>query len=251
MVGKSLEKISSTLQDESYLLCNAIQGETSRRKYEAYMAEALASYSKALAEASKASDKATPKQIDVGGSSHGSLEVLYRLHATRLKVITTAALRSKEECSIAEKEGIRLASTAWFNSLNKPNASASLRNQVWSLLADCCDGRFANRVSFLFLGSDYRAAMINCRKKQPLFHRAAFRLAQAYNYAPVFHRPDCQLDSSACVPDVKTFTIPGLAAGPCAESAAEVIGTLFDKKRDHLCSGRRCALHFSRHIYNV
>lgn len=149
MVGKSLEKIASTLQDESYLLCNASQGATTR-KYEAYMAEAISSYSKALAEAPKASDKAV-KQIDVGGSSHGSLEVLYRLHATRLKVITTAVLRSKEECSIAENEGVRLTSTAWFNSLNKPNASASLRNQVWSLLADCCDGRFAGRVSFNFI----------------------------------------------------------------------------------------------------
>jgi len=149
-VGKSYEKIASTLQDESYLLCDSSQDATSR-KYETCMAEALSSYSKALAEAAKVSDNSAMKQIDVGGSSHGSLEVLYRLHATRLKVIMTAVFRSSEECSLAEKEGVRLSSTVWFNSLNKPNASASLRYQVWSLLADCCDGRFTSRVFFCFL----------------------------------------------------------------------------------------------------
>ena len=55
-----------------------------------------------------------------------------------------------------------------------------------------------------------------------MFHRAAYRLAQAFNYAPLFHDPDaCDLNigSKQAVPVMKGYRVRGLDTGSCAESA--------------------------------
>jgi len=66
----------------------------------------------------------------------------------------------------------------------------------------------------------------------PVFHRAAYRLAQAYNYAPLFHDPEtCNVGSKQAIPTTKSYRIRGLDAGSCVESANAAISKLFDKKR--------------------
>jgi hypothetical protein len=69
--------------------------------------------------------------------------------------------------------------------------------------------------------------------ESPQFHRAAYRLAQAYNYAPLFDNPSCDLTvgSRQIVPPIKSYRISGLSSSFCSESAANVIAKLFDKKR--------------------
>ena len=79
----------------------------------------------------------------------------------------------------------------------------------------------------------YFSALAQCRINIPLFHRAAYRIAQAFNWAPAFHDPDCDfsLGSTRSVPATKSYRIRGLNTGSCAESAAFVMGTLFEKRR--------------------
>jgi hypothetical protein len=66
-----------------------------------------------------------------------------------------------------------------------------------------------------------------------MFHRAAYRLAQAYNYAPLFHDPSCDssVGSRQAVPAIKSYRIRGLSSSCAAESADVAISKLFDKKR--------------------
>lgn len=58
-------------------------------------------------------------------------------------------------------------------------------------------------------------------EKVPLFHRAAYRLCQAYSYAPLVHNPNCDLivGSKQAVPATKSCIVRGLDTGSCAESA--------------------------------
>lgn len=58
-------------------------------------------------------------------------------------------------------------------------------------------------------------------EKVPLFHRATYRLCQAYRYAPLIHNPNCDLiaGSKQAVPATKSCKVRGLDTGSCAESA--------------------------------
>jgi len=215
MVGKAFEKIASTFIDETYSEDNSV------RSYETNMVSALESYSSALYDANGADSKnvGTDKSR-VGGSSHGSTEILYRLHATRLKVIISAIRKSIGERHVAEREAIRIASLHWFDESNRSSPSAGTREKIWDILADIV------------------GALTQCRIIEPLFHRAAYRVAQAFNWAPAFHDPDCDFSvgSMQAVPATKSYKIRGLNSGPCAESSAVVIGSLFEKRRAQLCS---------------
>jgi len=210
MVGKAFEKIASTFIDETYSEDNSV------RSYETNMVSALESYSSALYDANGADSKnvGTDKSR-VGGSSHGSTEILYRLHATRLKVIISAIRKSIGERHVAEREAIRIASLHWFDESNRSSPSAGTREKIWDILADIV------------------GALTQCRIIEPLFHRAAYRVAQAFNWAPAFHDPDCDFSvgSMQAVPATKSYKIRGLNSGPCAESSAVVIGSLFEKRR--------------------
>lgn len=130
MVGKAFEKIASTFIDEKYSEDNSV------RSYEANMVRALENYSSALFDANGADSKngGTDKSR-VGGSSHGSTEILYRLHATRLKVIISAIRKSIVERHVAEREAIRIASLHWFDESNRSSPSAGTREKIWDILA--------------------------------------------------------------------------------------------------------------------
>jgi hypothetical protein len=94
MIGKGFEKIASTVQDEIYALES--EGDCRTRLYETVMNESILNYSKALAEAQKAEQSSGgADKTHTGGSSHGALECLYRLHASRFKVLLSAIRRAR------------------------------------------------------------------------------------------------------------------------------------------------------------
>jgi hypothetical protein len=140
MIGKGFEKIASTVQDEIYALES--EGDCRTRLYETVMNESILNYSKALAEAQKAEQSSGgPDKTHTGGSSHGALECLYRLHASRFKVLLSAIRRAPDECEHAESESFRIASAKWFDKSNESSSATGVRGKTWDILADCVDGK--------------------------------------------------------------------------------------------------------------
>jgi hypothetical protein len=74
---------------------------------------------------------------------------------------------------------------------------------------------------------------MQCRSDEAKFHRAHFRLAQAFNWAPLFCNPDSSIDGvgNECIPSMNDICIPGHETGSCRENAALIIENLFDKRR--------------------
>ena len=242
MVGKCFEKIASTLSKEIYLP-HSTEECRSARLYETTMTDAIHNYSEALVGARQA-EKSNGRVTDntqIGGSSHGALECLYRLHASRFKALLNAICRAKAERELAELEAHRIISISWFDKSNQ-SSSDEVRDKTWDIFADCVDGEtqctdclfstLQASLSCLIL-IVWKTALSHCRRDTPFFHRAAYRLAQAYSWAPAFHDPDCDLTlgSKQAVPAIKSYRIRGLDTGSCAVSAAVVMETLFEKKR--------------------
>jgi hypothetical protein len=140
MIGKGSEKIASTVQDEIYALES--EGDCRTRLYETVMNESILNYSKALADAQKVEQSSGGNdKIHTGGSSHGgALEGLYRLHASRFKVLLSAVRRASNECEQAELESFRIASAMWFDKSNESSSVTGVRGKTWDILADCVDG---------------------------------------------------------------------------------------------------------------
>lgn len=215
MVGKCCEKIASTLRDEIY----PTDDSQTKRMYETMMTEAIKNYSAALGDAQKVEKAGGGQDNTNGGSSHGSREVLYRLHATRFKVLLSAIRQAADERGLAEIEACRISSTSWFDDSNKLQTSDDdIRGNTWDLFVDCVQG------------------LASCRKGISYFHRAAYRLAQALHWAPAFHDPGfCfRTGSIENIPPSKRGRISELNNNSVAECAGNVIGSLFDKKRSHL-----------------
>ena len=139
MLGKSLEKIASTLKDERYSP-DATKVGGSVRAYEPIMAEAIRNYSEAYSDAKKTETSSSWTPDKLGGSSHGSLECLYRLHASRFKVLLSAIRRVAGERDLAELEAFRSASIAWFDESNNQSSATGVHDKTWDLLADCVEG---------------------------------------------------------------------------------------------------------------
>lgn len=213
MIGKVLEKNASTVREEMYKWNT--EGNCQTRLYRTLMNESILNYLKALTDAQKAEQSSGGHdKSHTGGSSHGSLECLYRLHASRFKVLMSAVRRSPSECELAESEALHISSSVWFDKSNE-SSSVGVCGKIWDVLSDCVD------------------AFNHCRVESPQFHRSVYRLAQAYNYAPLFDNPKCDLTlgSIQIVPPIKSYRISGLSSSYCSESAANVIAKLFDKKR--------------------
>lgn len=214
MIGKVLEKNASTVREEMYAWDT--EGNCQTRLYETLMNESILNYFKAFTDAQKAEQSSGGRdKSHTGGSSHGSLECLYRLHASRFKVLLSAVRRSPHECELAESEALHISSSVWFDKSNDSSSVIGVRGKIWDILADCVD------------------AFNNCRVESPQFHRSLYRLAQAYNFGPLFDNPNCDLTlgSIQIVPPIKSYRISGLSSSYCSESAANVIAKLFDKKR--------------------
>jgi len=174
------------------------------------MKEAFLCYITALEE------KSDTEHGEAGGSSHGSTEVFYRLHASRLKCLLMAADSNENEKSLAEEEALRLAEMHWFVPRNMPKSSTSVRDRVWNVLADIV------------------SALAKCRLDQSFFHRSVYRHAQALMWAPVLCDPVTgrKEGSKSTIPATKSYHLRGLNhATNAAASALAVMGTLFEKKR--------------------
>jgi hypothetical protein len=220
MIGKCLEKVASTFCDEAFVRNNKGAAE---RHYEAALRLAMQNYSAALVDA-KNMEQASGGKAATGGSSHGSLEVFYRISACRLKALLFSIRRVKEEQELAQREAIRIVSEAWFGD-DKPTTSPS----VWDAFVDCVK------------------ALMQCRKEEPKFHRAAFRLAQAFNWAPLFFDPDRYVFSSGGKTDISSIasgSLPCIEAGSCEANAAMVMESLFDKRRQQICAVWVCHVFY-------
>lgn len=184
------------------------------RAYERHLQLALNSYATALEQA-QAQQKDGGSDIQAGGSSHGAVEVLYRLHASRLKCLLAGVQKTEDERNLAESEALRLTECHWFNA-PAAELDADLRRRVWKVIADVV------------------SALAQCRLEQPFFHRSVYRYAQALMWAPVFDNPSTGygLGSLGTVPATKSYLVRGLNnATPCANSAEVIMATLFEKKR--------------------
>ena len=216
MIGKCSEKIASTLQGEKY----PTDEDQPKRAYETAMIEAITNYSASLHDAQKVEKAGGGNDNKSGGSSHGSREVLYRLHASRLKVLLSAIRQAPDVRRLAETEAYIITSTSWFDDSNKLESSTvPIRDNTWDIFVDCVQG------------------LASCRKAVPYFHRAAYRLSQALLWAPTFHDPNVYslTGSIENIPPSKRNRIGELLGkGSTFECAASVIEGLFDKKRLHL-----------------
>ena len=103
------------------------------------MTEAIRNYAAALIDAQKIEQSSgSYDRTCVGGSSHGSTEVLYRLHASRFKVLLSAIRRMKEERELAELEAFRITSVTWYD--DQSSYSNEIRGKTWDVFADSVEG---------------------------------------------------------------------------------------------------------------
>ena len=186
------------------------------------MAKALESYNASLCEARKL-EKANELVAEKGGgSSHGSCEVLYRLHASRLKCLIRAVGCRQDERAQAELEALRLTECYWYKESDNAGkrSESKIRDRVWNVVVDVV------------------SALVQCRLDFPFFHRSVYRHAQALLWAPILSDPEgCH--SEGCfgtVSAVQACKLRGLNSSDAPSSAVVVISNLFDKKRPQLCA---------------
>lgn len=185
------------------------------------MAKALQSYSASLSEAKVIEKEGGAMPEQNGGSAHGTAEIFYRLHASRLKCIIRAVDFREDEMNSAELEALRLSEGSWFTQREETTLPPEgVRDRVWCVLADVV------------------SALAQCRLDQPFFHRSVYRHAQALMWAPVLCDPvgERANGSLGMVPATRAFKLRGLNFSTnAAHSGAVVISSLFEKKRAQLC----------------
>lgn len=182
------------------------------------MSNSLEAFSVALKEARQIESHGGFIVEQAGGSAHGTTEILYRIHASRLKCLIAAVSAPEEELEEAELEALRITEKHWFKALwkNQKIKDIHIRDRVWYVL------------------SDIVTALVQCRLNQTFFHRSVYRHAQALMWATVLDDPIAgRVEGSlGAVAATKSFQIRGLNNSTnVASSAAVVMGNLFDKKR--------------------
>lgn len=183
------------------------------------MSEAMSVYANAFAEATKLENAGNQLPDQAGGSTHGSTEILYRLHASRLKCLIRAVSRNEEEREQAELEALRLTEKYRFKVSDDNTLGEGPNDRLWAVFVDVVDG------------------LAECRKLKPFFHRSVFRHAQALMWSPLFYDPSSSKTSKDTFPATHGAQLEGLdPSKPVAFSAMEVISALFDKKRSQLCA---------------
>ena len=179
---------------------------------------AFQNYSKSLKEAKAIESDGGLRVEQQGGSAHGSSEVEYRIHASRLKCLIAAVSRYQDEIQFAEAEALRLTERHWFKepSADQPLKDVNTRDRVWNVVTDIV------------------TAMAQCRLDHQFFHRSVYRHAQALMWAPVLCDPiEGRADGSlGTVPATRSYRLRGMNHSTNAASSAVVImSSLFDKKR--------------------
>lgn len=172
------------------------------------------SYNLAIVEAKAFITDGNSLEFQGGGSSHGITEMVYRLHASRLKVLLSSVKSVRHERKRFIAEALRITSKHWFEKSPDGFDEMTPNDQLWAVLCDVVE------------------ALASARREQPFFHRSVYRHAQAILWAPLFHDPDgCLKGCLELVPAHKSYRIRGLDSGPCVNSAEPIINALFDKKR--------------------
>lgn len=182
------------------------------------MSLALTAYAMSVAQAKKIDDDGGFIAEQPGGSTHGALEAVYRLHASRLKCLISAVDRKEDEREIAETEALRLTECHWSNPVDE-SSDISLRERVWRVLVDVV------------------GALAKCFHDNSYFHRSVYRHAQALMWAPVLYDPigGRATGSLGTVPATWACKIRGLNyATNAASSAGSTMSSLFTKKRPQL-----------------
>jgi len=220
MLGKCLEKKASAFQREKILV-----GKTSF--YSMYMKEALTSYNRSIQEGKKLQNIYDVRQ---GGSSNGIIEAIYRLHASRLKVLlrTVKFFYGTTETAArdAELQALDISDVYWFDAyeaeqMRSKYGTNEVRERIWCILSDVVE------------------AMVHCRQESVFFHRSVFRHAQALLWAPIIYDPDDddQWNFSGYLPPMKSLMLRGMnSTGTSPSSAEAIIQSLFDKKRPQVCA---------------
>jgi len=218
------EKIANTYKREAFpptapqLYGNTSADVQTNRRYKCHMEKALRTYAEALVEAREVDKKGLVEEQS-GGSNHGVSELIYRLHATRLKCLISAVDRKEDEREAAELEAVMLTEQHWRKVPDK--APTNLRDRVWAVLVDVV------------------SALVQCRLDHPFFHRSVYRHAQALMWAPILCDPVGELvnGSFGSVPGTRAVELRGFnSSTPAVDSAVSVIGSLFDKRRSQLCA---------------
>ena len=221
MVGKCFEKTAKTYVAESFAEEND-GANVPLRMYEQLMAHAFSTYRKSLEEASSLDEEGALPDVHAGGSSHGKAEVVYRLHASRLKCLIAAYKYPDKDREKAIAEAVRLTRCCWYGDDSTSVIDDPTTNMVvWKILADIV------------------AALAQCRLEHQFFHRSVYRYAQALMWAPVLHDPGTGFvyGSLSVVPATKSHLLRGLnSSTACANSAEVIMSALFEKKRPQLVS---------------
>ena len=203
------EKIASTFKRETFA--------EATRVYEKEMSLAMNSYASALEQAKAIDEDGGHVISQQGGSSHGSTEVLYRIHASRLKCLISLASYDGDSIEKAEAEVLRLTEAHWYKVQDRDettDACLGNRDRIWNVLADVVAG------------------LAQCRLDDHFFHRSVYRHAQALMWAPVLLDPASTEGSLGMVQATKSHIVRGLNNSTHAAYSAEVvIRTMFDKKR--------------------
>lgn len=165
------------------------------------------------------------EKCDGGGSSHGLWEVIYRLHATRLKTLLRFVKLSPKKRSCAEIEALRLTEEYWYDDIAKKVDSSvqGVRQRLWNVFCDIV------------------MALSQCRKEHPFFHRSVYRHAQALLWAPIFleniDEEGLRKGSLMRLTATQCQNLIGMDDGKtCAENAKHILEVLFEKKRSQLCA---------------
>ena len=216
IIGKCHEKIASTFSNERFPPAPG-PTETAYRRYEYSMRHALQAYADSFEHGLKLEKEGVLGAEQQGGSSHGATEVQYRLHATRLKCLINALKHNEQERDAAEAECLRLVEKHFW-SKSPPDPTGTVRDRAWNVLTDLVD------------------ALIQCRVDYSCYHRSVFRHAQALLWAPLVNDPTQSEGSFGEVPGSRANKLRGLNSGGALESAASVIGSLFDRRRAQLCA---------------
>lgn len=180
---------------------------------------AMDNFSSALKQATTIDEDGGFTISQQGGSSHGSTEVLYRIHASRLKCLLSLTSPDDDDINGSEAEVLRITEKHWFNAQNSVLEGDDVRplgnrDRIWNVFADLVAG------------------LAQCRVDHHFFHRSVYRHAQALMWAPVLHDPYCREGSLGTVPATKSVAVRGLNNSTNAAQSAEVVmRTLFDKKR--------------------
>ena len=121
------------------------------RRYEYHMSRALQAYATSVSQAKEVELEGGLIAEQNGGSSHGAVEAVHRLHASRLKCLISGVYRKEDEREIGELEAFRLTEVIGSQIQSREQISASAieygecLGRQCRVLESCCNWRCSRR----------------------------------------------------------------------------------------------------------